>query len=102
VGHAGEQHVLEIVEDGGERLRSVRRRRRQGGGDRAGLDLREHGQVANPLQVRGDPVERTLPVLPEGAQPLFLRLATSRQGRAFRTCSLVSQARRAWPIPSAA
>ena len=78
VGDARHEHVVEVAEHGGERLRPVGRCGRQPRPDLAGLDLRQHGQLADPLEVVGDPVERRAAVLTKaqralprsGAEPL--------------------------------
>ena len=61
-----------------------------------GFDLRQHRQLADALEVVGRPVDRAVPVFPEGRAIFF----TFDQGRVFTICSFVSHARRAWPMPS--
>jgi hypothetical protein len=46
----GEEHLVEVAQDGRERLRSVGRGGGEGRTDLARLDLREHGLLANALQ----------------------------------------------------
>ena len=94
------QDLVEIAEDCRERLWCVGRRRRERGLDRAGLDTREDGIVADVLEVAGDPLECSGAVVAERAHALAAVI--SAQLRVFRTCSFVSQARLAWPIPSSA
>ncbi len=62
VGDARQEHVVEVLENGRERLRLVGRRGRQGSPDSAGLDAREYRQVADALQVASSPLERGSPV----------------------------------------
>ena len=90
----GKQDRVEIGEDARERLGLVRRRRGKRRADLAGLDLRQHRKVADPVEVRRDPVERERAVLAE-ALAHFLSFAISRQERVLRICSFVSHARRA-------
>ena len=59
--------------------------------------LSEHGVVAHALEVGGDPVERCRAVLAKRAHRESFSI--SRQGRVFRICSPVSQARRATARP---
>ena len=68
--------------------------------DLAWLDLREHRELANPLEIRRDPVDRERAVLAKRAH--FRSFAISRQERVFRICSFVSHARRACATPSSA
>ena len=92
-----QEDVVEVAEDVRERLRLLGRRRRQPRAQLAGLDLREHREVAHPLEVRRDPLDRRGAVL---AEAHFSSFSISGQGRVFRIWSFVSQARRAWPTPS--
>ena len=64
---------------------------RQPRADLARLDLREHRQLADALEVVGRPVDGAVPVL---AERHFFAL-TFDQGRVFTTWSFVSHARRA-------
>ena len=63
----------------------------------ARLDLREHRQIAHALEIVRNPVERGGAVL---AEAHFRSRSISDQGRVLRICSFVSQARRAWAMPS--
>jgi len=92
------QDLVEVTEDGRERLRPFGRPLRESGPDRAGLDLRQHRQVAHALEVRRRPLERRGAVVAEVAHGRSF--AISRQGRVLSTCSFVSQARRACATPS--
>ncbi len=94
----GQEDLVEVAEHRLERLRLLGRRLRQPRADLARLDLREHGQLADALEVVGRPVDGAVAVLAERHFFAF----TFDQGRVFTTCSFVSQARRAWPIPSVA
>ena len=94
------EHAVEIGEHGRERLRVFRRRLGKRRADRPRLDLREHGELPNALEVRRDPVDGERTVVAEGAH--FRSLAISRQDRVFRICSFVSHARRACAMPSSA
>ncbi len=69
--------------------------------DRAGLDLRQHRELAHALEVRRDPVERERAVL---AERRSLRAASRSRAseRVFSICSFVSHARRACATPSSA
>ena len=69
VGQAGQEDVVEIAEDVRERLRLLGRRGGQPRANLAWLDLREHGQLADALEVRGDPLERRRAVLAEAQGP---------------------------------
>ncbi len=96
----GHQDVVEIAQDGGKRLRLVGWRGRQGSSHGAGLDPRQHGVIADALEVPRHPLECRRAVFTERAHPRALAIAA--QERVFSTCSFVSQPRRAWPIPSSA
>ena len=98
VRDAREEDLVEVAEHRGERLRLLGRRLRQPRADLPRLDLGEHGQLAHPFEVVGRPVDGAVAVLAEGHFFAF----TFDQGCVFTTCSLVSQARLAWPIPSVA
>ena len=97
VGDPREQDLVQIAEDCLERLGLLRRRLREPRTDLAGAHLCEHRQVRDPLQVVRGPVDGLMAILPESRH--FL---TRDQGLVLTICSLVSQARRAWPIPSVA
>ncbi len=58
VREAGQQHVVEVAEDVRERLALLRGVRRKRGADVAGLDLREHRELPDALQVALEPLER--------------------------------------------
>ena len=60
-----QEDVVEVAEDVRERLRLLGRRRGQPRAQLAGLDLREHREVAQPLEVRRDPLDRGGAVLAE-------------------------------------
>ncbi len=77
------QHLVEVAQDGRERLWLVRRALGQRRPDRSGLDLRQHGQVAHALEVRRGPLERRGAVVSEVAHDRSF--AISRQGRVFST-----------------
>ena len=95
-----QEHGVEVVEDGRERLGVVGRRGRQSRADRAGLDLRQDREVAHALEIRRDPVERERAVVAERAH--VRSFSISRQVRVFSTCSFVSHARRACATPNSA
>ena len=76
---------VEVVDHCRERLGIVGRGRGQRRPNRAGLDLREHRELACALEVRRDPLERERSVLPEVAH--FVSFLTSRHERVFRICS---------------
>ena len=63
------------------------------------LDLREHRQVADALQVRRCPLQRRRPVAPE-IYWRFLSFSICFHVRVFTTSAFVSHARRAWPTPN--
>ena len=69
VGQAGQEDVVEIAEDVRERLRLLGRRGGQTRANLPRLDLREHRQLADALEVRGDPLERRRTVLAEAHGP---------------------------------
>ncbi len=94
----GHEQAVEVGEHCGERLRLVRRRPRQRRADVSRLNLREHGKLADALEVRRDPVDGEGAVRPEVGH--LRSFAISRQERVLSTCSFVSQARRAWATPS--
>ena len=98
VGQSRHQHLVEVAQDGRERLRFCRCTVGQRRPDRPRLDLRQHGQVAHALEVRRRPLERGGAVVAEVAHDRSF--AISRQGRVLSTCSFVSQARRACATPS--
>ena len=100
VRQARQHDSVEIVEQRLERLGLVGRRGRQRSADRARLDGREHGELADVLEVGRDPLERERAVLPEVAH--FASFFTSRHERVLSTCSFVSHARRACATPSSA
>ena len=83
VGEAGHEHVVEVAENSGERLRLLGGTTGERGRDRAGLDLREHWELADPLEVGRRPLEGIRAVLPEGAH--FRSFAISRHGRVLST-----------------
>ena len=85
------------MEDGGERLGRLRRRRRQPRAQLARLDLGEDGQLAHAFEIRRDPLDRGCAVV---AEAHFLSFSISFQDRVFRIWAFVSQARRAWATPS--
>ena len=75
------EDVVEVAQDGGERLGLLGRRRRQPPPQLAGLDLRQHRQVAHPLEIVGHPADRGGAVL---AKAHFLSFSISGQGRVLR------------------
>src|SRR5437588_5902641 len=78
-----------------ERLALLRRRERQLRGQVARLDLREHGQLVDPLEVVRRPVDSRATVFTE-RQGFFRRIfSTCFQVRVLTRSSLVSQPRRA-------
>ncbi len=94
------QDLVQIAQQCREGLGLVRWRGGKRGPDRPRLDARQDGILPHVLEVARDPVEGGGAVVAEGAH---CRLpAISAQGRVFSTCSFVSQARRACPIPSSA
>ena len=60
-----QEDLVEIVQHVGERLASLRWRRRQAAADVARLDLREHGEASDLLEVARRPLERGGSILPE-------------------------------------
>ena len=60
-----EEDLIEIAQHVGERLALLRWRRGQAAADVARLDLREHGEVADLLEVARRPFECGGSVLPE-------------------------------------
>ncbi len=97
VGQAGQEDVVEVAEDARERLSLLGRRNGQPRANLARLDLREHRQLADALEIRGDPLERGRAVFPKRHLRSF---SISAQERVFRICSFESHARRACEIPS--
>ena len=65
VRHARHEHLVEVAQDGGERLALLGRRGRQARADVARLDLGEHRQLADALEVALDPLERGVAVVEE-------------------------------------
>ena len=63
-----------------------------------GLTRAKTGSSPTPLEVVGRPIDRLVAVL---AKRHFFAF-TFDQGCVLTTCSFVSHARRAWPIPSGA
>ncbi len=66
VRDAGQEDLVEVAQHRLERLALLRRRDRQPRADLAGLDLREHRQLADALEVVGGPVDGPVPVVAEG------------------------------------
>ena len=98
MGEAREQDVVQVTENGCERLGRLRRALGQRGADRAGHGAGEDGKLAEALEVGRRPFERGSTVVAEVAHRR--PFAISRHGRVLSTCAFVSQARRAWAIPS--
>ena len=65
VGDAGQQDLVEVPQHRRERLALLRRRGGQARADLARLDLREHRQVADAVEVVGGPLERRAAVFEE-------------------------------------
>ncbi len=78
------EDVVEVAQDGGERLGLLGRRRRQPLPQLPGLDLCQHRQVAHPLEIVGHPADRGGAVLAKARQELFLSFSISGQGRVLR------------------
>ena len=96
VRHGRQEKLVEVAQDIGELLRLLGSRRRQLRRELAGLDLRKHRQVADPLEVARRPLERGGAVLPETAHGRFFRtLSSCFQVRVLATSAFVSQPRRA-------
>ncbi len=96
----GHQDLVQVAKHGGKRLGLVGRRIGQRGPDRTRLDPRQDRVLAHVLEIACDPVECGSTVVAERAHALPAVIAA--QARVFSTCSFVSHARRAWPIPSSA
>ena len=82
VRHGRQEKLVEVAQDVGELLRLLGSRRRQLCRQLAGLDLRKHRQVADPLEVARRPLERGGAVLPEIAH-FPLRRRTRRRLRSW-------------------
>ena len=72
MGYPGQEDLVEIPEHIRERLAPLRRRRRQPAADLAGLNLSQHGQLADTLEVARRPFERSGAVLAEAHLRNFL------------------------------
>ena len=96
----GHEHLVEVAQHVGERLTVLRRRLRQPRADLARLDLSQHRQVADALEVRRRPLERRRPVPPQVDGRRFLIRSICFHVRVFTTSDFVSHARRAWPMPN--
>ena len=92
----GHEDLVEIAKDVREGLSALRRARGQPRAQLPRLELGEHREVAQPLEVRRDPVDRGDAVV---AEAHFRSFSIAFQGRVFRIWSFVSQARRACPTP---
>ncbi len=99
---SGEQDLVEVAQHCLERLRLLGRRLRQARADLPGPDLREHGPLCHPLEVVGGPVDCPVTILAERTDGFVSHFLTRDHGLVLTICSLVSQARRAWPMPSVA
>jgi hypothetical protein len=69
----GEQDLVEVVENRGERLRPVGRRVRESLFDPARLELGEHRELAETLQIARDPLGRGRGVVAEGTHAALIR-----------------------------
>ena len=58
VSDTGQQNLVEVAQDVGERLGIIWRRRWQPRADIAGLDLSQHRQLTDPLEIPSRPFER--------------------------------------------
>ena len=96
VRRSRQQDLVEVAQHVCERLASLRRRRRQATANVARLDLREHGELADLLEVPRSPLERGGSVLAKGH---FRSFSICGHVRVFSTWSFVSQARRACATP---
>ena len=95
---AGRISRVEVVEQRRERLAVLGRRLGQPLEQPARLDLREHRQLADALEVRRRPLERRRAVAPQVDGRRFLIRSICFHVRVFTTSAFVSHARRAWPI----
>ena len=100
VREGGQDQVVEVAQHVRERLAPLGGRFGQRGGELAGRNLREHRQLADPVEVACDPVDRSVAVLAEAHGLFRSSFSTCFQVRVFRTSSFPSQPRRAWPIAS--
>jgi len=96
----GKDEPLDIAEHRRERLAGFGRRLRQALEQLAGLDLREHREVADPLEVRRGPLESSRSVASQVDGRRFLIRSICFHVRVFTTSPFVSQARLAWPTPN--
>ena len=94
-----DDQLVEVAEHVGERLALLRRRLGELGAQRPGLDLRQHREVADALEVVGRPVDGGAAVLAEAQRRVDRIRSMSGQGRVFSTCSLVSHALLACATP---
>ena len=93
----GQEQLVEVAKDVRERLRGLGRRGGQPGAQLARLDLGEHRELAQALEVRRDPLDRRRPVF---AKAHLRSFSICFQVRVFKICACVSQARRACATPS--
>jgi hypothetical protein len=100
VRDCGEYQPVQVVQQRRERLARLRRRLGQPLEQPPWLDLRKDGQLADPLEVRRDPLERCRTVAPQVDGRRFLIRSICFHVRVFTTSAFVSHARRAWPIPN--
>ncbi len=96
----GHEHVVEVAQDIREGLALLGRGGREAGAQRAGLDLGEHRQLADPLQVRRGPLQRVRAVASQVDGRLFRSFSICFHVRVFTTSPFVNHARRAWPTPN--
>ena len=95
-----QDQLVEVREQRGERLAGLGRRLGQPLEQPARLDLREHRQVGDTIEVGRRPLERRRAVAPQVDGRDFLIRSICFHVRVFTTSAFVSQARRAWPIPN--
>ena len=100
VRQPGQEHAVEVASTAANGSGSSGGDAGKRGADLTRLDLGEHRELANPLEIGRDPVDGERAVVPELAH--VRSFAMSRQGRVFRICSFVSHARRACATPSSA
>jgi hypothetical protein len=92
VRQSRQQDLVEVPQYVRERLTALRGRRWEPLPDVSWIDLRQHRQLADSLEVTRGPLERGGAVLTEAH---FSSFSICGHVRVFNTCSFVSHARRA-------